>query len=109
MRVLIPIAFATSALSACAAPQEGPDKMAATLATCWRHAVEGPGGPSSMVGGGGFNSLMLNRSRLETNADRREAIYRDCLAQRGYALEPGPLQTINPSQLGALPVQFGSV
>ena len=61
-----------------------------------------------MIGGGGFNSIMLNRSRLSTRADVREAVYRDCLAQRGYDLEP-TFQAIDPSQIGALPPGTGRV
>ena len=56
-----------------------------------------------MVGGAGFSSLMLNRSRLVTNEDVREAIYRDCLQQHGYVLEPGNFE-VNPARIGVVQV-----
>jgi len=87
------------------------ERMAGDIADCRRHAAEGPGGPSSVVGdtplaGNVRNSLARTRTGLQQSltatgphVSQREIIYRSCLQDRGYAMPHNDIP-LDPDTVG---------
>jgi len=105
-------------LGGCAVPQ-GPERLAADVANCRRHAEQGPGGPSRMVSNGlGLMPASRRRATIAVTAvltqrdrdvDRelaafssKEAVYWDCMRVRGYSISM-PGRPLVPERIGALP------
>jgi hypothetical protein len=108
-------------LGGCAEPQ-GADRVAWDAANCRRHALEGPGGPSQVVGSsfgsssparssrrnntaaGAASAMLSPRDRdpaLQT-ASAKESVYWDCMRVRGHAIT-APGRPLDPDRIGALP------
>ena len=106
LRASVLAVLAGTAFCGCVAPVTPAERLAADVANCRRHAIQGPGGPSSVVGDRAVRGGVLNRNNgwdLQTpeNAEsQREAIYRECLENRGYALPRGGERPVDPDTIG---------
>jgi hypothetical protein len=111
-RLATAVILVVAGLGGCAAPQ-GHEKMSWDAANCVRHAKEGPGGPSAMVGSN-LNIMPASRRQASIAAvalmkDRvtapssPETIYLDCMRVRGHDVTFAPGRPLNPERIGALP------
>ena len=96
MRRMLPLVLAAAALAGCALPY---NQVADDMAVCRRHAEQGPGGPSEMVGSGSFASLMVSHTATGKRITLKEAVYLDCLRVRGYGM-PGTQEPVDPQRVG---------
>jgi hypothetical protein len=92
-------------LCGCSVAQSPSERLAADVAVCQRHAKEGPGGPSAMVGGRNYVSPRLNRAGLwempnTGSTVSPETVYRECLELRGHPVSSNRLVPVNPNAIG---------
>src|SRR5690349_19547133 len=96
MRRMLPLALAAAALGGCALPY---NQVADDMAVCRRHAEQGPGGPSPMVGSGSFASFMIAHRGPAQRVSVKEAVYLDCMRVRGYGM-PETQEPVDPQRVG---------
>lgn len=106
LRASVLAILAGTALCGCAATVTPAQKLTSDLAVCRRHAIQGPGGPSSLVGDRSLRNATLNRNTVSNlsspsvTESERESVYRECLETRGHSLPRGNDRPADPDTIG---------